>query len=140
MAAYLEHANITVPDVDAAIAFLRVVEPEFQIRHDEKPDEGHRWVHIGTGDSYFAIQEPHLGSTPQDRRRPYRDIGINHLGLVVEDLPAVVRRLADSGYREGIEGEENAYRKRAYYYDSAGFEWELVEYLSDDPEERYSHS
>ena len=29
------------------------------------------------------------------------------------------------------------YRKRAYYYDSAGFEWELVEYLSEKPNEMY---
>ncbi len=29
MVAYLEHANITVPDIDAAIAFLKVVEPNF---------------------------------------------------------------------------------------------------------------
>ena len=30
----LEHANITVPDIDAAIAFLSVVAPDFRIRHD----------------------------------------------------------------------------------------------------------
>ena len=28
----IEHANITVPDIDAAIAFLKVVAPDFEVR------------------------------------------------------------------------------------------------------------
>ncbi len=45
MAAYLEHANITVPDVDAAIAFLKLVEPGFAVRRDAIHESGYRWVH-----------------------------------------------------------------------------------------------
>ena len=37
---YLEHANITVPDIDAATEFLRVIDPDLTIRHDEKPPGG----------------------------------------------------------------------------------------------------
>ncbi|HYE76529.1 MAG TPA: VOC family protein, partial [bacterium] len=50
MPAYLEHANITVPDIDAAIAFLTTAFPEFQVRHDSGPRPGDeiRWVHVGT--------------------------------------------------------------------------------------------
>lgn len=140
MASYLEHANITVPDVEAAIRFLKTIDPTFRIRHDEKPPGSHRWVHIGTEESYFALQEPHLDSSPEDKRRPYRDIGVNHLGLVVDDLEQVVRRLEENGYRKGIDGEENPHRKRAYYYDSANFEWELVQYLTDDPTKRNAYS
>jgi hypothetical protein len=140
MVAYLEHANITVPDIDAAIAFLKVVEPTFIVRHDASPAGSYRWAHIGTDQSYIALQEPHVDATPQQAHRPYRDYGVNHLGWVVDDLPAVVRRLEEHGYRRGMAVAPHPYRKRAYYYDAAGFEWEIVEYLSDRPEERHSYA
>jgi hypothetical protein len=44
MVAYLEHANITVPDIGAAIAFLQVVEPRLAVRHDEMPEGSYRSV------------------------------------------------------------------------------------------------
>ena len=140
MPTYLEHENITVFDVAAALKFLKVIDPDFKIRHDEKPPKSHRWVHIGNDENYFALQEPHLDSDSEDHRRTYRDIRINHLGLVVDDLETVVTRLNKHGYRKRIEVEYNPHRKRAYYYDSADFECELVEYLTHDPEKRNSYS
>jgi catechol 2,3-dioxygenase-like lactoylglutathione lyase family enzyme len=137
MVAYLEHANITVPDIDAAIAFLQVVEPVFTVRHDATPEGSYRWAHVGTDHCYIALQEPHLHANPQHMQRPYKDYGVNHLAWVVDDLSAVVARLEASGYRRGIAVAPHPYRRRAYYYDAAGFEWEIVEYLSDKPEERH---
>ena len=29
------------------------------------------------------------------------------------------------------------FRKRIYFYDNTGIEWEMVEYLSDSPDEKY---
>jgi catechol 2,3-dioxygenase-like lactoylglutathione lyase family enzyme len=139
MVAYLEHVNITVPDIDAAIAFLRVIEPRLAVRHDETPEGSHRWAHIGVRDCYIALQEPHPGSDPKDNRRPYKDFGVNHVGWVVDDLDAVDDRLEANGYRKGIPGESSPYRRRAYYHDAAGFEWEIVSYLTDVPEERFSY-
>lgn len=139
MVALLEHANITVSDIDAAIAFLQVVEPRFVVRHDETPEGSYRWVHIGAENCYIALQEPHLGSDPQSNRRPYKDYGVNHLGWVVDDFDAVIGRLKAHGYQEGIPGEDSRYRRRAYYYDSAGFEWEIVAYRTEKLEERYSY-
>jgi catechol 2,3-dioxygenase-like lactoylglutathione lyase family enzyme len=139
MVAFLEHANITVPDIDAAIEFLRVIEPRLAVRHDETPAGSYRWAHIGADNCYVALQEPHLGSEPESNRRPYRDFGVNHIGWVVDDFDAVIKRLEAYGYRQGIPGESNAYRRRAYFYDTAGFEWEIVGYLTDKLEERYSY-
>lgn len=139
MTAYLEHANITVPDIDAAIAFLQVIEPDLVVRHDETPEGSYRWAHIGAGNCYIALQEPHLGSDPQSNRRPYKDYGVNHLGWIVDDFDAVIGRLKAGGYREGIPGESSRYRKRAYYYDSAGFEWEIIAYFTENLDERYSY-
>ena len=140
MPAFLEHVNITVPDIDAAIEFLKIVDPLIEVRHDEIPDGSYRWAHVGVGNSYIALQEPHIGSDPKSNRRPYKDYGANHIGWVVDDLDAVTVRLEEAGYRQGIPGEEHIYRRRAYYYDSAGFEWEFVEYLTGQMDERYSYS
>ncbi len=74
MVAYLEHANLTVPDIDAAIAFLKVVEPGFVVRHDASPPGSYRWAHIGTDVYYIALQEPHLDSDPQHASRPYEGL------------------------------------------------------------------
>lgn len=140
MVAYLEHANLTVPDIDAAIAFLKVVEPAFNVRHDASPEGSYRWAHIGTDQCYIALQEPHVNSDPRHASRPYKDYGTNPLAWVVDDLPAVVRRLEAHGYRKGIPVESHPHRRRAYYYDAAGFEWEIVEYLSDQSEERHAYA
>ncbi len=136
MGTYLEHANITVPDVDAAIAFLRALDPALQVRRDVTPTGSHRWVHVGTETSYIALQAPHLDATPEEARPAYENHGVNHLGWVVDDLDAVVQRLEAGGYRRGITGQPHPHRRRVYFYDPAGFEWEIVEYTSEDPAAR----
>lgn len=137
MPAYVEHANLTVPDMDAAIRFLQTACPEFVVRHDTiHPVSGIRWVHVGTPESYLALQEPHKGRDPEDHRRPYDDIGVNHLGIVVDDLAAVEARLEAAGYERGMAGDPHPARKRNYWYDSAHFEWEFIEYLTADRDQR----
>jgi len=111
-----------------------------EVRHDVKPAGSYRWAHVGICDCYIALQEPHIGAQPEDNRRPYKDYGTNHLGWVVEGLDVIIERLEANGYRHGIPGEHNAFRKRVYYYDSAGFEWELVEYYTAKMEERFFYS
>ena len=65
MSAYLEHANVTVPSIDAAIEFLKLVDPDFIIRHDEAAEGTYRWAHVGTHQTYIALQEPHLDAGEQ---------------------------------------------------------------------------
>lgn len=137
--AYLEHANITVPSIDAAIEFLLLVEPEFKVRHDETPAGSYRWAHIGTHTSYIALQEPHLDAGDNNSRRPYKDFGVNHLAFVVPDVDAASARLDAAGFSRSIPARTEPSRKRAYFYDRAGFEWELVQYLTDVMEERNAY-
>lgn len=135
MTVYLEHANVTVPDIDAAAAFLRAIDPALRVRHEGVARGGHRWAHVGTDRSYIALQEPHVGVVAEQPKETYVNFGCNHLGWVVSDCDAVAERLEAAGYRRGIESEPHPHRKRIYYYDAAGFEWEILEYLSDDPAE-----
>ena len=137
MGIYLEHANMTVPDLDAAIRFLKTVDPDFVVRHRAISERGYTWAHVGNEQCYIALQEPHPGSDANRKQRPYEDIGVNHLGWAIDDLDAVDTRLLEAGYErvfDEIYGHE--YRRSVYFYDDAGFEWELNEYRSSIPEQR----
>ncbi|WP_112324041.1 VOC family protein [Oceanibium sediminis] len=139
MTARIEHANLTVPDLDAAITFLQTLEPDFEVLHDSGPGEEYRWVHVGTPAGYIALEEPHEPGKPGTRAR-YADYGVNHVGFVVDDVDAVAERLLAAGYEEGFRAERHPSRIRRYFLDSNGFEWELVQYLVTAPEERFRYA
>ncbi len=133
----LEHANITVPSIDAAIRFLNIVAPDFRVRADEYRDDHYRWAHIGNDYNYLALQEPNEKVDAEDRRNPYYDIGINHLALTVSGVEDIKAKLELAGYRVNGDMQSEPFRKRVYFWDEAGFEWELVEYFTDDAAKRY---
>lgn len=130
----LEHANITVKDVDVARDFLLKAIPDFRVRHEgivniEK--ERKHWIHVGNDHQYIAIEE--FSVKRELSREPYRDIGVNHFGFVTDDLNKLTQRLTEAGYEQVDLYAEGPYRRRAYFLDPTGFEWEFVEYLTDDP-------
>jgi catechol 2,3-dioxygenase-like lactoylglutathione lyase family enzyme len=133
----IEHVNITVPDIDAAVAFLKIVAPDFEIRNDEKPLNDKRWMHIGNKEFYFALQESPLETEPKKPNQTYINYGFNHIGLVVHNIDDIEKQLIEAGYNKGIDTPKETFRKRIYYFDSAGFEWELVEYLSENMADRF---
>jgi len=132
----IEHANITVPNIDAALEFINIVAPDFTIRRDEISELGYRWVHIGDAQSYFALQEPHPGFDPQSPHEAYRNLGVNHLCLTVNDAAAIEKLLLEKDYKPNGPMINDTYRKRIYFYDRTGIEWEMIEYLSDDPDKK----
>ncbi len=139
MTVRLEHANITVPDIDAALDFLSHLAPDFAVMHDGQNPDGYRWVHFGTPQNYLALEEPHEPTPDAGLKRSYRDYGVNHLGLVVDDVDSTAERLKKAGYKENHVSERHPARLRRYFLDSAGMEWELVQYLSDDDTQRFSY-
>ena len=133
----IEHINITVPNIDAAVSFLKIIAPDFKIMKDEKPLNDKRWMHIGNTKYYFALQEAHIGATPKKQNQTYINYGFNHIGLVVNNIDEIEKKLIKAGYNKGINTPIEKFRKRIYYYDTAGFEWELVEYLSENTEDKF---
>lgn len=133
----IEHANIPVPDIDAAIRFLKIVAPDFIVRKDEKPSDSYSWAHIGNEEYYFALQEPHLDSDSKKQLQAYKNYGVNHVALVVSNIQEIEEKLVTGGYEKGIETPVEKYRRRVYYFDEADLEGELVEYLSEKPSEKY---
>lgn len=64
---------------------------------------------------------------------------MNHLAYEVDDVEAVRQRFAAAGYRDSTVPNAHPHRKRQYYYDREGNDWEFVEYLSKDPAERHDY-
>jgi hypothetical protein len=133
----IEHVNITVPNIDAAVSFLKIIAPDFEIKKDEKPLNDKRWMHIGNNEFYFALQEAHIDATPLKANQTYINYGFNHIGLVVNNINDIEKNLIKAGYNKGIDTPIETFRKRIYYYDNAGFEWELVEYTSENAEDKF---
>ena len=139
MSSQLEHANLCVSDIDGMIMFLQTALPDFIIRHDEPDNYGDRWVHIGNDKTYIALNN----STQKDSSDwiPYSGkLGVNHLGYMVDSVEQVRSRLRAAGYIESTVENNHLFRKRLYFYDSEGRDWEFVEYLSKNVEERNDYT
>ena len=139
MITQLEHANLCVSDIDGMIKFLQTAHPDFIIRYDETDTDGDRWVHIGNHKTYIALNN----STQKDSSdwAPYsRMPGVNHLGYMVDSVEQVRSRLLASGYIESTVENNHPFRKRLYFYDSEGRDWEFVEYHSDDVNKRNDYN
>ncbi|MGR5064123.1 VOC family protein [Photobacterium sp. DNB22_13_2] len=137
MTPYVEHANITVCNIDLTVEFIQTALPSFAIRHCGQGDL-YRWCHIGTELSYLALQE--VVERESVDRTPYRDSGINHIGLVTDDIESVKARLLAAGYKENEMEASHPWRKRIYFWDPNGIEWEFIEYLSQDDSQRNDYS
>jgi len=134
MTVRMEHANLVVRDIDATARFLRVAFPEFKIRREGSSDNL-RWMHIGTDDTYLALNESLAESA--EKWVPYEGKpGVNHLGYEVDDADAIRERMRAAGYKDSTVPNDHPYRKRVYFYDPDGNDWEFVQYLSDDPAKR----
>jgi catechol 2,3-dioxygenase-like lactoylglutathione lyase family enzyme len=135
----LEHANLAVQDVDRMIRFVCTAFPEFAVRAEGKNWSGLRWVHVGTQDTYLALNE--APDDPSAPRSPYaRTPGLNHLGYEVDDADGLRRRMLAAGYRDSTVPNEHPHRKRVYFYDPEGNDWEFVEYLSEAAEQRNDYA
>ena len=77
----LEHANISVRDLERAAAFIMTALPEFRIRGGDNSERG-GWLHVRTDDTYISLT--HSPDAVTGKRIPYADPGINHIGVVVE--------------------------------------------------------
>jgi len=131
----LEHANLNVRDVDATTRFLQTAFPEFEVRGGGKSWNGKRWLHVGTEDTYIALNEAF--DEPAEDWVPYTGKpGVNHLGYEVNDVEALRTRLAEAGYRDSTVPNRHPHRKRVYFYDDDGNDWEFVQYGSENPSER----
>ena len=125
-AIYLEHANVTVKDLDQSIDFYREL-LDLEVRWRGTVSNGNPAAHVGGDRFYLALFEASRGG---EFERDYESPGLNHVGFVVDDLDDKRRRLAKLGVDTHLEGDYEPGR-RLYFYDPSGLEVELVEYAAD---------
>ena len=142
MTSYVEHANVTVSNLDRAIEFLTTALPDFAVRKRFHLD-GREWAHVGTPVSYIAVVEETQTEAPDGTRRVNMDrLGFNHVGFVVPDAAVTRERLRKAGFKGGYNnGEliEAPTRTSVYYLDADGNEFEFMQYLTTDIDARNSY-
>jgi catechol 2,3-dioxygenase-like lactoylglutathione lyase family enzyme len=133
---YLEHANITVNDLDQAMHFFKTAFPHFELRGGGESN-GRKWIHFGDATTYVALnttlEEKHI-------EKNYESSGINHLGFVVSNAEEIAKRLSQAGYERSFPKQKEQFRIREYFYDADGNEYEFVQYLSEKASERNAYT
>ncbi len=131
----LEHANICVKDIDVMIGFLKTAFPDFRVRGEGTIKDGRRWLHIGTDDTYIALEQANKDAV-SDWTLNSGKPGVNHLAYEVDDIDSLRNRLISNGFKESGVADSHPYRKRVYFIDPEDNEWEFIEYFSSDPSKR----
>ncbi len=135
---YLEHVNLVVSDLDAALAFYRAAFPHWRIRDKARGEwygKPRTWLHFGDDYQYLAMSDHGEGN---NRELGGHQVGFAHFAFVINNLDALVVRMAEAGFEPSKDGAKAPHRRNIYYIDPAGFEVEFVQYLSDLPGERNS--
>ena len=126
--ARLEHANITVKDPKATADELCALFG-WRIRWEGPAISGGYSVHVGDEASYLAVYAP-AGESHAPERSSYATLGgLNHIGLVVEDIDAAETRIRAAGYTPHSHADYEP-GKRFYFDSRDGIEIEVVSYAT----------
>jgi catechol 2,3-dioxygenase-like lactoylglutathione lyase family enzyme len=121
--ARLEHLNVTVRDPDATAAMLVEIFG-WRLRWQGAAIHGGRSVHVGGADSYLAVYAG-LGAQVAAGKSYGLRGGLNHIGIVVDDLDAVEARVKAQGY-EPVNHADYEPGRRFYFREENGIEIEVV--------------
>ena len=125
--ARLEHLNVTVADPDATAALLGDLFG-WHVRWSGDAIHGGRTVHVGDEDTYLAVYTGPGGAEQTDPDRSYLQRGgLNHIGVVVEDLDAVEAKVKAKGFQPHSHADYEPGR-RFYFHEENGIEIEVVSY------------
>ena len=125
--ARLEHVNVTVADPDATAAMLGDIFG-WKVRWQGTAIHGGRTVHVGGETDYLAVYTGPGGEPQGAPDTSYtRRAGLNHIGVVVDDLDAVEARVKARGYTPHSHADYEPGR-RFYFREENGVEIEVVSY------------
>ena len=121
----LEHVNITVPDPKATAAPLQRLF-DWKIRWEGAAISDGYSVHVGDADSYLAL---YSGDAPLETAGSsyHTKAGLNHVGVVVDDLAAIEARVRGEGFTPRSHADYEP-GKRFYFDGPDGIEYEVVAY------------
>ena len=121
----LEHVNLTVTNPGKTAAMLCKLFG-WHIRWEGDAIDGGRSVHVGSDTSYLALYSPKTPPTQTYNNYVYRG-GLNHVGVVVDDLDALEAKVTASGYKPHSHADYEP-GKRFYFHDEDGVEYEVISY------------
>ncbi len=124
--ASLEHVNVTVSDPKATAELLCSLF-DWKVRwHGDSQMGGHTY-HVGNSSSYVAVYSYDGNPDPRQGHNSQVQGGLNHIGVVVNDLEAAEQRVRDAGYTPHSHGDY-APGRRFYFNDADDIEFEVVSY------------
>lgn len=122
---YLEHINMTVRNAKKT-AELYCYLFGWTIRWKGAALFGGTTYHVGGKESYIAIYEN--SDSEVSREDTYHHYnGLNHIGIVVDDLDDIEQRIIDLGYVTKSHADYDPGR-RFYFVDENGIEIEVISY------------
>lgn len=133
---YLEHLNLVVRDIPAAVKFYQTAFPHWRVREEAEGEwygKKRRWLHLGDDYQYLTLNDNGEGA---NRELSGHQTGLAHFGFVTNNIEALIDRLTRAGYAVSHSGAAETHRRNVYFIDPNGFEVEFVQYFSDIPEER----
>lgn len=121
----LEHVNVTVRDPEATAALLTRLF-DWQIRWSGEAKDNGTSIHVGTDDQYVVLygRDPGAPASPDPGATA---AGLNHIGVVVDDLEVAEERVLNEGLVPHNHGDYEPGR-RFYFDDPDGVEYEVVSY------------
>ena len=126
--AYLEHVNITVADPQKKAAMLSDLFG-WKTRWEGEALNGGVTVHVGNETSYLALYTGPGGASKQVPADDsyHRIAGLNHVGVVVDDLDAMEVKVKALGFDTHSHADYEPGR-RLYFHDADGIEFEVISY------------
>ncbi len=121
----LEHVNYTVNDPDGTAKVLCNLFG-WKIRWQGAAISEGRSVHVGEEDSYLALYSP-PGSLSESTDNYTQLGGMNHVGVVVENIEEVEQKVKDAGFVPHNHGDYEP-GLRFYFDGPDGIEFEVVSY------------
>jgi catechol 2,3-dioxygenase-like lactoylglutathione lyase family enzyme len=117
----LEHVNLSVTDVErSAVLMERLL--GWRRRWRGITSQGGETIHVGEEETYLAFY-----NDGQDHSRQRKDVPLNHVGLLVDDLAVAEAVVRESGLSPFNHGDYEPGR-RFYFFDWDGIEFEVVSY------------
>ncbi|MEX0366607.1 MAG: VOC family protein [Ruegeria sp.] len=125
MMATLEHTNFTVRDPKATAAWMHDVFG-WKTRWEGAAMAGGYTVHVGSAHTYLALYAP--DAPKPSAESTYNTVGgLNHVGVLVEDIDATETRVRAAGFEPHNHADYEPGR-RFYFDDDNGIEFEVVAY------------
>ncbi len=121
----LEHVNLVVTSPDRTAGLLERLF-DWRTRWSGPAMLDGECVHVGTDDSYISLYtRPEVVDEPY--HNGYDRPGLAHLGILVDDLEEIDRRVRAEGI-ETFSHDETEPGRRFYFLDSDGICYEVASY------------